>query len=204
MAKKSDVITYNLDLPLKSEQASALLEMAVENPDATTDAQKIGGIALQLLRDQADGGLMIRPGEMQRITEATGVDPECGEDLVQVLSGATGVEEGKHRVAVLIDPSYYPAYQEIAAIQERPVEALFQEAIDAALEQEWVYQLKPEQAPARILMPPSIKEELEQLLDGKFSTGTELAALVKKAIGGDGLFGEDAAESNVGHEGQGA
>jgi hypothetical protein len=196
MAKKTDTIAYNTDLKFTAEQSGVLIEMASGDQNPT---QKMSQVANHILATVADGGLLLTSKEVQRIVDATGVDPETGEDIVKVLSEATQMEEGCHKVSVRIDPSYYPAYEEIATMQERPVVALFQEVMDMGLEQEWAYQLTPGQRPATILMRPEDKAELEEMLDGKFQTGTELAALVRKALGTDGLF-DDVIASNVGQE----
>ena len=108
-----------------------------------------------------------------------------------MISEGTGITEGKHKVTVLIDPSYWPAYEEIARVSGQTPEVLLQETVDTILEREWVYEIDPGHRPVRILMSPPEKRDLEELLESPFSSGSELLALIRKALGGGaGLFGE--------------
>jgi hypothetical protein len=179
MARTNDKIV-NVDLALSTERFETIKAM-VEN-EALTDTQKIGGVALSLLQDLADGGLMLKAEEVARIATATGLDPECGEDLIEAISAGTGREEGSLKVFILIDPSYEMAYQEIADMRGQPIQQLFQDLMDFVIAQQWVNDLPSEKQPVAVLMTPEDKAELEKLLGGKFQTGTDLAGLVKKLV----------------------
>ena len=174
-------VVYNLDLPIQAEMLPPLLGL-VDDP-TLTDAQKIGGIALRLLEDQATGGLMLSIDELRRITEATGVNPACGEDLVAVLSEATGIEEGKHVIKILIDPVWWEYYSEPAKIQGRKVEDVLAEIFELILDND-PYQYMVSGQPQLVRMTEKDYDDLQELLGVKFTTGTELAKLIQKTLGG--------------------
>ena len=198
MAKKTTDITYNMDLTLTAEQAQAVKEMA-DNPNLT-DVQKIGGGALNCLQNLVAGAILLEPDEVARIKEATGAEFSCGEDLIPYLSEATGVEEGYYTFKVKIDPAYHEAVKEIADIRGWEVNQLIQEAIDNAFVNGW-FESIPDNRIAMVNMSASEKAGLEDLLGGKFSNGTELAAMIRKLTGEDtGIF-SDLVSSNVGQEG---
>lgn len=177
---------FNVDLPLTEGQAQKIYELVTE--EGLTEAQKIGGVALGLLQHQAEGGLMLKSAEIDAIEQCTGVALEEGIDLIPILSEATGRVEGKLMIPYYVDPADEAGYQAIADAQGRSIEEVFQEITTYVMDNEMVYNVMPPNRPEAVYMLPATKQELEGILEGTFSNGTELAALVKKFIGADGLF----------------
>ena len=185
----ADTVIYTIDVRLTPTQAQDIIER-IDAP-TMTDARRVARVAEVFLTQIADGGMLISPHGITRIREACGADPETEEEIVALISEGTGITEGKHKVTVLIDPSYWPAYEEIARVSGQTPEALLQETVDTILEREWVYEIDPGHRPVRILMAPPEKRDLEELLDGQFNSGGELLGLIRKALGGGAeLFGE--------------
>ena len=185
----ADTVIYTIDVRLTPTQAQDIIER-IDAP-TMTDARRVARVAEVFLTQIADGGMLISPHGITRIREACGVDPETEEEIVALISEGTGITEGKHKVTVLIDPSYWPAYEEIARVSGQTPETLLQETVDTILEREWVYEIDPGHRPVRILMAPPEKRDLEELLDGQFNSGGELLGLIRKALGGGAeLFGE--------------
>ena len=185
----ADTAIYTIDVRLTPTQAQDIIER-IDAP-TMTDARRVARVAEVFLTQIADGGMLISPHGITRIREACGVDPETEEEIVALISEGTGITEGKHKVVVLIDPSYWPAYEEIARVSGQTPETLLQETVDTILEREWVYEIDPGHRPVRILMAPPEKRDLEELLDGQFNSGGELLGLIRKALGGGAeLFGE--------------
>ena len=177
---------FNLDLPITEANCKKITAM-IEREDLS-EAQKVGGVALQLLNDLAEGGMMLKSDDMEAIRQATGIDVESGADLIAPLSEATSRKSGMLMIPYYVDPSVEAAYQNIADMQSRTVQELFQEVTDFVIENEMVYNLLPQQRPDAVYMTPAARAELVGVLEGEFSNGTELAKLVKKFIGADGLF----------------
>ena len=156
----------------------------------------------EILTQMATGGVMFSPEEVKLVLDSTGVQLGTAEDLIPYISDVAGMVDGKHRVTVLIDPANYPAYEELARTQERTVDALMQEVVDAVQENEWVYELHPR--PHHVLMTEKGAERLAEILGSTFNTGTELADLIEKKLAppaeedAGSLFAETA--SNVGRE----
>jgi hypothetical protein len=196
--KTPESVTFSVEIPVAKEHMPVLAELCQDK--SLNDPQIVQALAYTSLLEMGRGGLLLRADEVKRIEDASGVSLGCGEDILPYLSEQTGIEEGCIKVSVRIDPSYEAPYREIAAMQQRPIEELFQEAMDMVLANEWAYEIPVGERPIHILMPPAAKQELEEILGAKFSTGMDLAALVKKSLGGSaGLF-DDLSPSNVGHE----
>ena len=191
---------FNIDVRLTPTQAKDIIER-IDAP-TMTDARRVARVAEVFLTQIADGGMLISPHGITRIREACGVDPETEEEIVALISEGTGITEGKHKVTVLIDPSYWPAYEEIARVSGQTPETLLQETVDTILEREWVYEIDPGHRPVRILMAPPEKRDLEELLDGQFNSGGELLGLIRKALGGGAELFAELQPSNVGLEAQ--
>ena len=194
----ADTVIYTIDVRLTPTQAQDIIER-IDAP-TMTDARRVARVAEVFLTQIADGGMLISPHGITRIREACGVDPETEEEIVALISEGTGITEGKHRFPVDIDPAYWPAYEEIARVAGITPEKIVQETLDTIMEREWVYEIDPGHRPVRILMAPPEKRDLEELLESPFSSGSELLALIRKALGGGSeLFGE-LQPSNVGLE----
>ena len=206
MAKKQpDTIRMNLEIDLRAEQIPVLVSM-MDNVPGHTDMQYIRDMAESLLEQQASGGVMFSGEECKLVEDSTGVILSTAENLLPFLSAETGMQDGMHRVVVLIDPANYPAYEELARTQERTVDALMQEVVDMVQENEWVYELHPR--PRQVLMTEAAAAELEVFLGAKFATGSELFALLRQKLtpiaeaedDAASLFADDAEPSNVGAE----
>lgn len=196
MASPSTV-RFNLQVDLDQEQIPVLTGLVAGDQN---DTQKLVTLVSSLLKDTWGGGLMLSPEEMARITEATGLDPESGEDLIPLLSEAAGRSEGKLSFRVSVDPVYEEYYREPAEMQGRTVQELIQEIVDTVMDGDPLQYNVGSLAgyPEVIRMTQNDKAALEKLLGAKFQTGTDLAKLIQESLGG-GLF-EEIAESNVGQE----
>ena len=203
MAKKpTDIIRLNIEIELKQEHIPILTDM-MEMPEGVdaSPSQKIRDMAEDVLTQIATGGVLFPPDGVKLVLDSTGVELGSAEDLIPYISDVAGMVDGKHRVTVLIDPANYPAYEELARTQERTVDALMQEVVDAVQENEWVYELHPR--PHHVLMTEVAAERLAEILGSKFNTGTELADLIEKKLSppaeedAGNLFAET---SNVGRE----
>jgi len=189
MAKPSTV-RFNLQVDLKPEEVPVLVGL-VEGD--SNEVQKLSTLAESLLHDTSGGGMMLSPDEMARITEATGLDPECGEDLIPLLSEASGIEEGKLTFKISVDPVYEEYYKEPAEMQGRSVKDLIQDIINTIMDNDPLqYNMGNFGFPEVFRVMPKDKEEIEQLLGGKFQDGTSLAKLIRQALGSE-LF-EDLAK----------
>jgi hypothetical protein len=190
-------VRFNLQVDLDQEQIPVLTGLVAGDQN---DTQKLVTLVSSLLKDTWGGGLMLSPEEMARITEATGLDPESGEDLIPLLSEAAGRSEGKLSFRVSVDPVYEEYYREPAEMQGRTVQELIQEIVDTVMDGDPLQYNVGSLAgyPEVIRMTQNDKAALEKLLGAKFQTGTDLAKLIQESLGG-GLF-EEIAESNVGQE----
>lgn len=204
MAKKqTDMVRLNFDIELKAEQIPVLAGMMDQVP-GHTEVQYVRDMAESVLSQIATGGVLFTPDEVKLIQDSTGVELGTAEDLIPLLSAETGVQDGMHRVVVLIDPANYPAYEELARTQERTVDALMQEVVDMVQENEWVYELHPR--PRQVLMTETAASELAEVLGAEFATGADLVRLIQQKLAPPaeedegGLFEEEAESSNVGAE----
>ncbi len=183
---KADVLVP-LEITLNPAQMAYLASMVAHSEDS--DFRKVQSVILRLVEDQAAGGLMLRAEEVKRITDSTGLDPSCGADLMPFLQAGTGRAEGCLTCVVPLDPAYEEAVREVARVRGCQAEDIIRDMLHVGFMQEW-YEHLPEQ-PEHVLMTKADKKSLEELLGEKFTYGTELASMVRKALGAEGgLFSE--------------
>jgi hypothetical protein len=194
---------FSLELALDGRVADTILRMADENlePEVRnrlTDVLKIGGAAKGVLERIAAGGFILDGDEIDRLVEATGIDrPECGEDLVDICSRATGIEEGKFVIPVAIDPAYVEYLKQPAEIQGISLNQLLQDAIDYIMDNDVLGYMVTSGTPHVMRMGDADYQALKEVLGEDFDTGTKLAQLYKKLIGGPMAEEEPAAAEAI-------
>ena len=143
-------VTVALELSLEETAVRTLCSAVNGNLPTTT---KIGRIATGLLKDLAEGGLMLPAESVIRIKKAiASVD---SEDIVsKVESGAN--RQGDHLLfTTAVDPVWEPRLKEIADSRGIPVMALMQEIVGAVLFNGWLYDnvVPPEPTPVSFSRP---------------------------------------------------
>jgi hypothetical protein len=197
MAKPSTV-RFNLQVDLQPEEVPTLIGLVDGDQN---EVQKLSTLSESLLHDTSGGGMMLTPDEMARITEATGLDPNCGEDLIPLLSEASGKEEGKLTFKISVDPVYEAYYREAAEMQGRSVKELVQDIINTIMDNDPLqYNMGNFGFPEVFRMLPKDKEGVEQLLGGKFQDGMSLVSLIRKALGSDMFEGMVDSPSQTGEK----
>lgn len=180
-----------LEVTLNAAQMAYLASMVADSEES--EFRKVQSVILRLVEDQAAGGLMLRSDEVTRIKDSTGLDPACGADLMPFLQASTGRADGCLTCTVPLDPAYEEAVREVARVRGCDPQDIIRDMLSVGFMQEW-YEHLPWQ-PEHVLMTKADKQGLEELLGEKFTYGTELAALVRKAVAAEGgLFGEPGPE----------
>jgi hypothetical protein len=191
-------VRFNLQVDLQPEEVPTLIGLVDGDQN---EVQKLSTLSESLLHDTSGGGMMLTPDEMARITEATGLDPNCGEDLIPLLSEASGKEEGKLTFKISVDPVYEAYYREAAEMQGRSVKELVQDIINTIMDNDPLqYNMGNFGFPEVFRMLPKDKEGVEQLLGGKFQDGMSLVSLIRKALGSDMFEGMVDSPSQTGEK----
>lgn len=186
MAKGAETLIFKVPIRLSDTKVAYLAKMN-PNGDQPVD-ESAAAVICKMAEELANGGMILTSSEIQRIIQATGLDPSCGEDLLPFLSAATGFEDGMHVVKCLIDPVWWPGIVQVAEYRGWSPEQVIHETLDWCLDNQH-YEHLPE-IPRHVLMSEKDVKELEEVLGGKFTSGCDLAAQIKKLVGGGGLFDE--------------
>ena len=180
MAKNKESADVILHIPLKMSQTRLDALCGVIDGDALA-TDKIASCATRVLESLADGGLLLEPQQVKSIEESTGQQVASAEDLLPLVEAGAGRAHGKLTVIAEIDPCYEETMQNMADFQGCSKEEVAQRCFDEALDQGWLTgEITP--SPARVLMSAEDKKALVEVLGGDFDNGTELAALVMKAL----------------------
>lgn len=151
-------------------------------------AETITGIAIHALEAIADGGIMLTPADVDLMSQSIG-QPVLGvEDILPLVESGAGMRGGHHRYWVDFDPVDYPVLAQRAEFQGVSVEEICQRVMDEVRDNGWFFEVNP--STQRVLMTKEDKTELEGLLGKGFSNGTELAVLIKEALGASSPFSD--------------
>ena len=185
MAKGAKTLVFEIPMEMSEAHFTTLSKMIEgEQPPK----EKVVALTTTALTELAEGGLILTGDEVKQITDATGLDPTCGSDLLPFLAVKTGFEDGMHLVHAHVDPVFWAQLEQNAEYRNWPIDQLIQETLDWCLENNH-YEYLPE-VPRHVLMTDNDAKEIEELIGGKFTTGTQLATLIKKLVSGDSLFEE--------------
>jgi len=170
-------ITLAMEITLDEEAVKDICAAVPGNFPATT---KVGRVAHGLLKDLAEGGLMLPTEAVQRIRKA--IRSIDSSDIASRVEGSVD-RQGEHLVLKMtMDPSWEPRLREIAEIRGQPVDQLLQECMTTAMTQGWLYNdiIPPDPPPISFT-----REEYEMLRQTVAANGP--------------LFGEDIAAWVKGH-----
>lgn len=146
-------------------------------PGADSPAVKIQAAIDGLLEDMSEGGLMLAGEDMVRINECLKGNVD-GESIAAAVEMANNMDLGQVVVRYKVDPSYMPALQEIADMQETDVHALVQNALDYAFDQGWIYEMDAK--PRSVFVSREDDAVLAELLGNAEYTGADLVAWLKR------------------------
>jgi hypothetical protein len=166
------------EIPLPASTIKAIAD-SVGQPDMS-DGKKVLGVACGLLQSLARGGIMLAPELVERINEAKG-SPAGAEEIADLVDQACSRSLGKYSGVWELDPAYYSALEEISRMTGLTPQELVDNMMNTAMDEEWLYKVDPR--PARILMTPTDKAEIEELLGIQFSNGADLANAIRSFTG---------------------
>jgi hypothetical protein len=106
-------------------------------PGNFSDATKVGRVALSLLRDLSEGGLMIPGDAVSRLRKAlSSIDPS---EIVSAVEKSANRDGDHITFPVTVDPSWMPRLNEIAEVRGCPVIQIMQEVTGSVLAQNWLW-----------------------------------------------------------------
>lgn len=177
--------TFTIDITVPNKFIPLILS-AVPGEEST--GSRVAAMAEGALLDLCEGGIMLQSPVIKKLNEAFGASVEV-EDIVGQFQRGVGRKDGKLQITISLDPAYEGIAQQAADFQGVDIPRVMQNAWDTAWDNGDFYD--PRGRVGRVVMPAESKAELVKILGKDFSTGTELAGLIKAyAIEHEGLFSE--------------
>ena len=144
-----------------------------ESPSA-----KISEVATDLVRNLADGGLMLPREAVDRIEIAiNSINPNR---IVESVESSANRQGEQIILKLVIDPGWYPALKEASESQGRPVEDLMQECISHAFTQGWLYAIPSDPPP--LMITREQQEFLKKTLGVKTVFGSDVVNWVRELV----------------------
>jgi hypothetical protein len=190
MAKQNKEVstTYSVSLTVPDKHIPD-----IKNCPAASDiepiAAKVAWLAECTLLDFCEGALILQAPVVKKMAEAFGRPITSIDTVVEMFQRGVGRKDGKMQITISLDPAYEGVAQQAAEFQGRTIPEVMQDAWDTAWDNGDFYDPRPHAD--RVLMTLADKKELVEILGKDFSTGTELAGLIKTyAADHEGLFSE--------------
>lgn len=180
---------FSVDLTIPNKHLPTIRDTDLEGLDANAPiSAKIAAIAEGALLDLCEGGQMLQPPVMRKLTESFGKVP-AADDIVEQFSRGAGRKDGKLQITISLDPAYEAVVQQAADFQGVTPAQCLQNCWDTAWDNGDFYDPRPHAD--RVLMTNDMKSRLVKLLGKDFATGGELGDLVEKFVGEhEGLFAD--------------
>lgn len=171
MAEKTAVadVSLGFSVELTKAQANALNVLV---PGDGEPLQKVKVLANRVLRDLADGAMVLSPSVAARLKRDGLADQE------QILAAAekgVAMVDGRIELRWCPDPSWVTPLQAIADTLGVSVRQLFQNMLDHVISKGWIYDIRPE----RILVLTRDQVEKLEIATGKenFNSSDIVSAL---------------------------
>ena len=167
------IIAAELRMP---ESVAQLVSSAV--PSEEPQSVKVASVALGLLHDLAEGGMMIPAAVVGKLVDSFG-GPVQLADIQDQFERGLNRKDGQLSINITVDPAYEGCLEEVAKFQGVTVKEVIQNAWHTGWDNGWFYDAQPPLQ--RILMTQADYLALKEALDGKdFTSGTELAKLIQE------------------------
>jgi len=164
------VRTLGIDVSISQNQIDRLTAAV---PEEMSVVAKLSGIATGLLRELADGGVLLDCATSRQILDLIGTL----DQLVPTLEKVGKVRQGGIVAEWRLDPVWLPAIEEIGKVQGRSVQEVVQDAMDYVMEQGWLYQI-PAELP-KVRFDPEDLKAVAEIIGIENPTGTDIAEWVK-------------------------
>lgn len=172
--KKNKVFTVEIELT-----ESQVRSLCDQLPAELTDGQKIAGLANGAMLDLADGGMTLDGNVTRQIMELTG-GLDDNQDLVKMVEAGRGMDNGRMVGKWMIDPTYEPVLQDIAASQGLSIQQVIQSLMDWGVGQGWAYQIAPDTSV--MFFRREDAAAIGELIGVPNATGTDIANFLRGAF----------------------
>lgn len=156
--------------------------------EGDTLSEKVQFVAQGALLDMCEGGLMLNAKVVEKLTEALGEPPDP-DQIVEHFSTGVGRRDGKLEIIITLDPEYEQVVAAAAEFQGVTTREILQNAWQTAWDNGDFYD--PRTYCERVMMNHADREALIKLLGKNFTSGTELAGLIREYCTREaGIFSE--------------
>ena len=165
-------ITVALEVTMPDEEVR-IIQDAVSG-DAPMPV-KLARVAGGLLRDLAQGGMMLAPESTARIKQA--ISSLDGDQIVERVESSVNRQAESYRFHYVIDPTLEQPLREMCEVQSRPFDALLQEFVDTWLPQTF-FQMN--EAPPPLYLDRDQYEWLRRLMGKETLFGSDVYEWVRQ------------------------
>jgi hypothetical protein len=144
--------------PIQVVLKEATYKRLTENLQHGSPYDVLSARASVFFEHMAEGGLMLKPEQVQKIEENAKRQIQNGEDVVAAAEQAVGRKDGGLSVSVRIDPVWETPLRDLAEQTDRTIEALLTDLFTIAMENNWVYATMPSTPPIYIQDSKLLKE----------------------------------------------
>lgn len=186
---------FGVDLSLPERY---ILPLAGLVPGEDSNARKIGAVAIGLLEQLAEGGIMLPPLIVRKMQDACGKSPEV-EEILDLFEKGASRKDGRLCIQIYLDPADEGSLREAARFNgflkpdgEVNVEAYMNNLWATTWDAGDFHARVP--GTRRVLMLPDSYEKLKALTGKDFENGTQLAEQLAEKFGSTSDLFAEAAE----------
>ena len=145
----------------------------------TGSSDQYGGLAslaTTTLTQLAEGGAMIDPLTARHIEQAVGRF-DNPMDLIPLIEKGAGKDGSNTVIPLKLDPVNMPYWENLAEQQGVTVEAMFQNAIDHIIDQDWLYVIEPQ--PRKLRVTEDDYKQIAAVIGKPNPSGCDIAEFIK-------------------------
>ena len=101
------------------------------------------GLAEFFYHSYANGGLMLRPNDLARMSKSAGRPIRTAVEVSELVEKGASVKDGKNVFQLALDPSVLPVFEETAKTMGWTMDQLMQDCVNQIVDQGWLYVMSP-------------------------------------------------------------
>jgi hypothetical protein len=171
-------LTVPVELSISKESYDKISALK-KSEGSQSIALAINIMCSQFLNAYANGGVLVKPENMEKVEKALGkINSDL--DLVEAVQKSRGLEDGLHTLKVSIDPALWPALEEFSKTISLTPEQVMDDIAHRIVRDSFAYYINTQQWEPVIYLTEAQGRKLEKLLGKRKFTGADILALVEQ------------------------
>lgn len=152
----------------------------VDSDKSGNSVETFRKLAEYFFHTYANGGLLLKPQDVSRLSKSIGKTVSGPEDLILAIEKANNNEDGQSVYKLILDPAALEPYKEYAKFQGLTLEEFVQDCFLQIVDNGWLYNI--DLSTRLIALTKEDHDAISDFLGKKVFTGADIAKAMKSQL----------------------